>query len=131
VNAPGRIVRFGCSCGWEGEDLLVGGGEAPEFLLVESFPCSCRRCKAVVHRFLPRAGAAPAAVEALAASRGGEAAPGGLPGRVLRAIAAEGASGRSLCPLCRTEELAVARTGPPPCPVCGRPCRETEAGSWR
>src|SRR5512138_3026881 len=130
VPRRGRIVRHSCSCGWAGEELLVGGGTGEEFALVESFPCTCPACKALVHRFLPREGADPAALRELAAGRGDTAA-GGLPGRALRAIADEAESGRVLCPYCRLGELAVHRSAPPPCPSCGAPCRETEIGTWR
>jgi hypothetical protein len=126
----GRIVRHSCACGWEGEELLVGGGAGPEFELIQSYPCTCSACRTVVHRFLPREGADPAGLVALAARRG-DSAPGGLPGRALRAIAAEAEAGRILCPFCRREELVVYRSGPPGCPVCGAPCGETEIGTWR
>jgi len=128
---PGRIVRYRCSCGWEGEDLLIGRGEAAEFALIESIPCTCRGCKAILHRFFPREGVAAAEVEELAVRRGDATPSGGLPGRALRAIAAEASSHRVLCPLCRRGEMEVVRSGAPPCPVCGKGCLEVETGRWR
>jgi predicted RNA-binding Zn-ribbon protein involved in translation (DUF1610 family) len=125
-----EIVRYSCPCGYASEELLRGRGVGPVFDLVESVPCRCGSCRALLHRFLLREDVSPERARREAASRGeGGLLPVGL--RPLLAIAGEAEEGRIFCPLCREGVLALGRKVSLPCPDCGGPLREEVVGRWK